>query len=132
VNKSQNHNQAKERTEQGLIQQVEPEAQSLGSEVTSKSGNWYDQTSQNGREDFGESFKGNKKGPLNIHLQVKRPDTPFVEGRKEKWGQSDFFNVMVKFKFSFQSIRQHAWFIWEVTFSERMEANTVWTALSSK
>jgi hypothetical protein len=30
INKSQNHNQAKERTEQGLIQQVESEAQSLG------------------------------------------------------------------------------------------------------
>jgi hypothetical protein len=32
---------------------------------------------------------------------------------------------MAKPKTSFQSIRQYAHFIWEVTFSERMEANTV-------
>jgi hypothetical protein len=49
-----------------------------------------------------------------------------VEGKKEKkWGQFDIFNVMAKFKISFQSIRQYARIIWEVTFSERMEANKV-------
>jgi hypothetical protein len=49
-----------------------------------------------------------------------------VEGKKEKkWSQSDIFSVMTKFKISFQSIRQYARFIWEVTFSERMEANKI-------
>jgi hypothetical protein len=48
-----------------------------------------------------------------------------VEGKKEKkWSQFDIFNVMDKFKISFQSIRQYARFIWEVT-SERMDANKV-------
>jgi hypothetical protein len=46
---------------QGLIQQVESEAQSLGNEVTNKSGDWYDQTNQHGMEDLRESFKSNKK-----------------------------------------------------------------------
>jgi hypothetical protein len=32
---------------------------------------------------------------------------------------------MAKSKISFQSIRQYARFIWEVTFSERMEANKI-------
>jgi hypothetical protein len=65
-----------------------------------------------------------EEGPFNIHLKVRRPDTPLVEGKKEKkWGQFDIFNVMVKAKISFQSIRQYARFIWEVTFSERVEAN---------
>jgi hypothetical protein len=36
--------------------------QSLGKEGTYKPGDWYDQTSQNGREDLGEYFKSNKKG----------------------------------------------------------------------
>jgi hypothetical protein len=36
-------------------------------------------------------------------------------------GQFDIFSVMAKSKISFQSIRQFARFIWEVT-SERMEA----------
>jgi hypothetical protein len=67
-----------------------------------------------------------QKGPFNIHLKVKRPDTPLVEGRKEKkWGQFDISNVRAKSKISFQSIGQYARFIWEVTFSERMEANKV-------
>jgi hypothetical protein len=39
-------------------------------------------------------FKMYEKGPFNIHLKVNRPDTPLVEGRKErKWGQFDIFNV---------------------------------------
>jgi hypothetical protein len=25
-----------------------------------------------------------EKGPFNIHLKVKRPDTPLVEGKKKK------------------------------------------------
>jgi hypothetical protein len=59
-------------------------------------------------------------------LKVKRPDTPLVERKKEKkWGQIYIFNVMAKSKISFQSIRQYVRFIWEVTFSERMEANKV-------
>jgi hypothetical protein len=69
----------------------------MGNEVTNKSCDWYDQTSQNGREDLGECFKSNEKGKnndlrfkiyekrlFNIHLKVKRPDTPLVEGKKEK------------------------------------------------
>jgi hypothetical protein len=66
-----------------------------------KSGSWYDRTCQNRGEDIGDSFKSNKKGkyndlhlkiyekrPFNIHLKVKRPDIPLVEGKKEKkWGQ---------------------------------------------
>jgi hypothetical protein len=128
VNKSRNHNQAKEKTEQGSIQQAESEAQKLGNEGTNY-----------GKEDLGESFKSNRNGkfsdlrfkmyekwPFNIHLKIKRPDTPLVEGRKEKkWGQFDIFNVLAKSKISFQSIRQNARFIWEVMFSERMEANQV-------
>jgi hypothetical protein len=55
-----------------------------------------------------------------------RPDTPFLEGKNEnKWGQFDIFNVMAKSKISFQSVRQYARFIWEVTVSERMEENKV-------
>jgi hypothetical protein len=27
-----------------------------------------------------------EKGPFSIHLKVKRPDNPLVEGRKEKSG----------------------------------------------
>jgi hypothetical protein len=47
-----------------------------------------------------------------------------VIGKKEKnLGQFDIFNVMAKSKTSFQSIRQYARFIWEMTFSERMEEN---------
>jgi hypothetical protein len=68
INKSQNHNQAKERTEQGLIQQVQSEPQSMGNEVTNKSGNRYDQTSQNEREDLGECFKSNKKGKVMSYI----------------------------------------------------------------
>jgi hypothetical protein len=50
-----------------------------------------------------------EKGPFNIHLKVKRPDTPVVEGKKEnKWGQFDIFNVMAKSKISYQSIRKYA------------------------
>jgi hypothetical protein len=53
-----------------------------------------------------------------------------VEGKKEKkWGQFDIFNLMSKSKISFQSIRQHARFIWEVTFSERIDANKVLDSL---
>jgi hypothetical protein len=64
-------------------------------------------------------FKMYEKGPCNIHLKVKRPDTPLVEGRKEKkWGQFDIFNVMAKSKISFQSIRQYARSIWEATFQK--------------
>jgi hypothetical protein len=49
-----------------------------------------------------------------------------VEGKKEKkWEQFETFNVMTKSKISFQSIRQYSRFIWEVTFSERIEANKV-------
>jgi hypothetical protein len=68
-----------------------------------------------------------KKGPFNIHLKVKRPDIPLVEGKKEKkWGKFDLFNVMTisNCKISFQSITQYSRFIWEVT-SERMEVNRV-------
>jgi hypothetical protein len=72
INKSRDHNQAKERIEQGLIQQVESEAQHLGNEGTN-----------NGKEDLGEGFKSSRngkfndlcfkmyrKGPFNIHLHV--------------------------------------------------------------
>jgi hypothetical protein len=53
-----------------------------------------------------------------------------VEGKTEKkWRQFDIFNVMAKSKISYQSIRQFAGFIWEVTFSERMEANKVLDSL---
>jgi hypothetical protein len=50
INKSQIHNQAKERIEQGSIQQVESEAQNLGNDGTI-----------NGTEDLGEGLKTNKK-----------------------------------------------------------------------
>jgi hypothetical protein len=36
---------------------------------------------------------------------------------------------MSKSKINFQSIRQYAWFIWEVTFSKRMEASKVLDSL---
>jgi hypothetical protein len=65
---SQNLNQSTERIEQGLIQQVESEAQSLGNEFTNKSNYWYDQTSQNGREDLEESFKSNKKETITAYV----------------------------------------------------------------
>jgi hypothetical protein len=40
-----------------------------------------------------------EKGPFNIQLKVKRPDTPLEGGKKEeKWGQFDIFNVMAKSK----------------------------------
>jgi hypothetical protein len=39
----------------GLIQQVKSEAQSVGNEIINKSDDRYDQTSQNDREDLGES-----------------------------------------------------------------------------
>jgi hypothetical protein len=104
--------------EQGTIQQEDSEAQNLGKEGTI-----------NGREDLGESIKSNRNGrfnylrfkmyekePFNMHLKVKRPDAPLVEGKNEKnWGQFDIFNVMSKCKISFQSIRQYSRFIWEVT-----------------
>jgi hypothetical protein len=54
INKSQNHNQVKERIEQGSIQQVESEAQHLGNEGTN-----------NGKEDRGEGFKSNRNGKFN-------------------------------------------------------------------
>jgi hypothetical protein len=90
-------------------------------------------------EDLGESFKRNKKGknnylrfkiyekgPFKIHIKVKRPDTSLVEvKKKKKWGQFDIFSVMAKSKISFQSIRQYARFISEVTLSERVEVNKV-------
>jgi hypothetical protein len=67
-----------------------------------------------------------EKGPFIIHLEVNRPDTPLVKGKKEKkWGHFDIFNVIAKSKIRFQSIRQYSRFIWEVTFSERIEANKV-------
>jgi hypothetical protein len=69
-------------------------------------------------------FKTYEKGPFNVHLKVRRPDTSLVQGKKEKhWRQFYIINVMDKAKISFQSIRQYARFIWEVTFSERIEAN---------
>jgi hypothetical protein len=71
-------------------------------------------------------LKFTKKGQFNIHIEVKRPDTPLGEGKKEKnWGKLDIFNVMAKSNISFQSSRQYARFIWEVILSERMEANEV-------
>jgi hypothetical protein len=33
----------------------------MGNKVTNKSGDWYGQTSQNGRKDVEETFKSNKK-----------------------------------------------------------------------
>jgi hypothetical protein len=128
TNKSWNHNQAKEGIEQGSMQQAESEAQNVENEGTN-----------NGKEDLGERVKSNRnekfsdlcfkiyeKGPFSIHLKVKRPDTPLVEGKKEKkWEQFDIFSVMTKYKIGFQSISQYSWFIWEVTFSERIEANKV-------
>jgi hypothetical protein len=138
----QNYNQTKGSIEQGLIEQAESEAQSLKNEVTSKSGDCYDQTSQNGRKDLEESFKKGREiakrkyndlhfkiyenGPFKIHLKVIKPYTPLVKGKKEKkWCQFEIFIFMANSEVSFQSIRQHARFIWEVTFSERMEANKV-------
>jgi hypothetical protein len=105
---SQDHNEAKERTDEGTIQQAESEAQNQGNEGTN-----------NGKEDLEEGFKSNRngkfsdlcfkiyeKGSFSVHLKVKRPDTPLVEGKKEKkWGQFDIFNLMSKSKISFQSIR---------------------------
>jgi hypothetical protein len=74
-----------------------------------------------------------EKGPFNIHLKVRRPATPLVERKKErKWGQFDIFNVMVKAKISFQSIRQYARFILKVTFSGRMETNTFGQTYNTK
>jgi hypothetical protein len=71
-------------------------------------------------------FNFYEKGPFNIHLKVKRPNTPLVVRKREKMlSQFVIFNAMAKSKISFQSIRQYAWFIWEVTFSEEIEANTV-------
>jgi hypothetical protein len=67
-----------------------------------------------------------EKWSFNIHLKVKRPDTPLVEGKTEKkWGQFDITNVMTKSKITFQSIRQYARFIWEVAFSGKKQANKV-------
>jgi hypothetical protein len=52
-----------------------------------------------------------------------------VEGKiGNEVDQFDILNVMAKLKISFQSIRQYARFIWEVT-SERMEANKVLDSL---
>jgi hypothetical protein len=49
-----------------------------------------------------------------------------VGGKKEnKWKKFDIFNVMTKSKISFQSIRQYSRFIWEVTRSDRPEANSL-------
>jgi hypothetical protein len=72
VNKSQNHNQAKERTEQESIGQIESEAQHLGNEGTN-----------DGKKFLGEGFKSNRnrkfndlrfkmyrKGSFSIHLHV--------------------------------------------------------------
>jgi hypothetical protein len=103
TNQARNHNQAKERMEQGSIQQAEPEAQNLRNEGTN-----------NKKEDLGEGVKGNRsgkfndlrfnmyeKGPFNNHLKVKRPDTPTVERKKKiKEGQFDIFNVMIKSEIS--------------------------------
>jgi tyrosine-protein phosphatase YwqE len=68
INKSQNHNQAKERIEQGLIQLIASEAHNLGNEVINKSGDWYDETSQNGGEELGEGFKSNKKAKIVLYV----------------------------------------------------------------
>jgi hypothetical protein len=54
INKSRNHNQAKERLEQESIQRVESEAQHLGNEGTN-----------NGKEDVGEGFMCNRNGKFN-------------------------------------------------------------------
>jgi hypothetical protein len=54
INKSRNHNQAKERIEQGSIEQVEPEAQHLGNEGTN-----------NGKEDLEEGFRYTRNGKFN-------------------------------------------------------------------
>jgi hypothetical protein len=54
INKSRNNNQAKERIEQGSIQQAESKAQSLGHEGTN-----------NGKEDLGEGFKSSRNGKFN-------------------------------------------------------------------
>jgi hypothetical protein len=54
INKSRNHNQAKERIEQGSIQQAESEAQHLGNEGTN-----------NGKEALGGGFKCNRNGKFN-------------------------------------------------------------------
>jgi hypothetical protein len=103
---------------------VESEAQNLGNKGTN-----------NGNEVLGEGVKSNRnrklndlrfkmygKGPFNIHLKVKSPDNPLVEGKKEKkCGQFVIFNVMTRSKISFQSIRQYSRFISEVTFSERID-----------
>jgi hypothetical protein len=72
-------------------------------------------------------LKFTKKGPFNIHLKDKRHDTPLMEGGKKgkKWGQFDTCNVMAKSKISFQFIKQYGQFIWEVTFSDKMETNEV-------
>jgi hypothetical protein len=60
----------KERTQQGLIQEVQSEAQSLGNEVTNKTSDRYDQTCQNGTDDLGESFKSNKQGKYDLLFTI--------------------------------------------------------------
>jgi hypothetical protein len=146
INKSQNHNQAKERIEQGLIQQVDSEAQSLGNEVTDESGSRYDQSSQNEREDLGERFKSNKKGknndvhfkiykrgPFNIHLKVRRPNTLLVEGKQEKkWGQFDVLNVMAKSKTVSSPLDNMPGLFGKKPYQTEWKQIKLWTALSSK
>jgi hypothetical protein len=54
LNESRNRNEAKERTEEVRIQQVESEAQNLGNKGTN-----------NGKEDLGEGFMSNRNGKIN-------------------------------------------------------------------
>jgi hypothetical protein len=56
TNRSQKHNQAKGRVELGSVPQADSEAQSLGIEITSKSGGRY-----GGGRDIGERFRVTKK-----------------------------------------------------------------------
>jgi hypothetical protein len=86
-------------------------------------GKIWDKVSNATRQNNELRFKIYKRGRFNIHLKVMRPNTPLMKGKKEKkWGQFDILSVIAKPKISFQSIRQCAQFIWEVT-SDRMEAN---------
>jgi hypothetical protein len=47
---------------------VQSEEQSLRNEITNKSGDLDGQTSQNGRDDLGKSFKSNKKGKIKTYI----------------------------------------------------------------
>jgi hypothetical protein len=52
----------------------------LENEVTNKLSDWFEQTSQNGREDLGESFRSKKKGKIMAYVLIftKRGHSSFT------------------------------------------------------